>query len=83
MGKPNRLHTTRRPSDSRYETVNRIRWLNGATVAWTSRYAIEGNVTYQHDTRSSVTNLLAVNVNAHLLLGRPKFQHGQGVAEGH
>jgi hypothetical protein len=45
--------------DSRYETVNRIRWINGATASWTSRYSIEGNVTYQHDTRSSVTNLLA------------------------
>ena len=28
--------------DSRYETVNRIRWINGATVAWSPRYAIEG-----------------------------------------
>ena len=53
-------------SDSRYDTVNRIRWINGATIAWTSRYAIEGNVTYQHDTRSSVTNLLAVNVIVHV-----------------
>ena len=52
--------------DSRYETVNRIRWINGATVAWSPRYAVEGNVTYQHDTRSSVTTLLALNVIVHL-----------------
>ena len=52
--------------DSRYETVNRIRWINGATVAWSPRYAVEGNVTYQHDTRSSVTNLLALNVIVHV-----------------
>jgi hypothetical protein len=52
--------------DSRYETVNRTRWIGGATIAWTSRYAIEGNVTYQHDTHSSVTNLLALNVILHL-----------------
>ena len=52
--------------DSRYETVNRVRWINGATVAWTSHYAVEANVTYQHDTRSSVTNLVALNVIGHV-----------------
>ena len=52
--------------DSRFNTVNRFRVIEGASVAWSPRYAIEGNVTYQHDTRSSVTNLLALNVIAHV-----------------
>jgi hypothetical protein len=35
-------------------------------VGWSPRFAIETNWTYQHDTRSSVTNLNAVNVIFHL-----------------
>jgi hypothetical protein len=52
--------------DSRYHTVNRTRWIGGASVAWSTRFAIETNWTYQHDTRSSVTNLNAMNVIFHL-----------------
>jgi hypothetical protein len=52
--------------DSRYEVVNRVRLIGGATVAWSQRFALEGNVTYQHDTRSSVTNLYALNVILHV-----------------
>ena len=52
--------------DSRYDTVNRVRIIPGASVSWAPRYAIEGNVTYQHDTRSSVTNLVALNVILHV-----------------
>ncbi len=52
--------------DSRYEVVNRVRTIGGASVAWSSRFAIEGNVTYQHDTRSSVTKVCALNVILHL-----------------
>jgi hypothetical protein len=52
--------------DSRYDTVNRLRLIPGASVGWSRRYAIEGNVTYQHDTRSSVTTLLALNVILHV-----------------
>jgi hypothetical protein len=52
--------------DSRYNTVNRTRWIGGASVAWSPRFALEGNWTYQHDTRSSVTNLNALNVILHL-----------------
>ena len=52
--------------DTRYETVNRIRLIGGASVAWEPRFALEGNITYQHDSRSSVTNLLALNVILHL-----------------
>jgi hypothetical protein len=52
--------------DSRYNIVNRTRWIGGASVAWSPRFAIETNWTYQHDTRSSVTNLNALNVILHL-----------------
>jgi len=52
--------------DSRYEIVNRVRLIGGATVAWSPRFALEGDITYQHDTRSSVTNLYALNVILHV-----------------
>jgi hypothetical protein len=52
--------------DSRYETVNRIRLIGGATMAWSSRFALEGNITYQYDSRSSVTDLYALNVILHV-----------------
>jgi len=48
--------------DSRYDTVNRVRLIGGTSVAWSPRFALEGNITYQHDSRSSVTNLYALNV---------------------
>jgi hypothetical protein len=51
--------------DSRYNTINRIRLIGGSSISWSSRYALEGNFTYQHDTRSSVTNLYAINLIAH------------------
>jgi hypothetical protein len=52
--------------DSRYNTANRIRTMAGATVAWTTRIAIEGNWTYQHDTRSSVETTNAFNLILHV-----------------
>jgi len=52
--------------DSRYATVNRVRLIGGGTVAWSPHFAIEANITYQHDSRSSVTNLYALNVILHL-----------------
>jgi hypothetical protein len=52
--------------DSRYGIVNRVRLIGGVTGAWSQRYAVEGNITYQHDSRSSVTNLYALNVILHL-----------------
>jgi hypothetical protein len=54
--------------DSRYETVNRVRAIGGTTVSWSSWYMFEGNFTYQHDSRSSVTNLYAFNIIVHLFL---------------
>lgn len=52
--------------DSRYETVNRVRLIGGTSVVWSPRFALEGNWTYQHDTRSSVTTLHALNVILHV-----------------
>jgi hypothetical protein len=52
--------------DSRYATVNRVRLIGGGTVAWSPHFALEANITYQHDSRSSVTNLYALNVILHL-----------------
>jgi hypothetical protein len=52
--------------DSRYGIVNRVRLIGGTSVAWSPRFALEGNLTYQYDSRSSVTNLYALNVILHL-----------------
>jgi hypothetical protein len=52
--------------DSRYGIVNRVRLIGGVTGSWSPRYALEGNITYQYDSRSSVTNLYALNVILHL-----------------
>ena len=52
--------------DSRYATVNRIRLIGGTSASWSPHWALEGNWTYQHDTRSSVTNLNALNLILHV-----------------
>jgi hypothetical protein len=52
--------------DSRYEIVNRVRLIGGASVALSPRFALEGDITYQNDTRSSVTELYALNVILHV-----------------
>jgi hypothetical protein len=52
--------------DSRYSTVNRVRLIGGTSMGWSSYYALEVNITYQYDSRSSVTNLYALNVILHL-----------------
>lgn len=52
--------------DSCYETVNRVRLIPGASVSWTERLAVEGNVTYQYDSRSSTTHVVALNVILHV-----------------
>jgi hypothetical protein len=52
--------------DSRYETVNRVRLIGGTSASWSPHWALEGNWTYQHDTRSSVTNLNALNLILHV-----------------
>ena len=52
--------------DSRYGVVNRVRLIGGGSLAWSPHYALEGNITYQHDSRLSVTNLYALNAIVHL-----------------
>jgi len=52
--------------DSRYDTVNRIRLIGGASVGWSPVFALEANITYQHDSRASIPNLYALNLILHL-----------------
>lgn len=52
--------------DSRYSTVNRIRLIGGATVGSGQLLALEGNFTYQYDSKSSVENVYAMNIILHL-----------------
>jgi len=52
--------------DSRYSVVNRLRAVGGATVSLSRYFGLEGNLTYQHDSRSSVTNVWALSVILHL-----------------
>jgi hypothetical protein len=52
--------------DSRYETVNRVRAIAGTSVAWSPRAALEGNLTYQYDSKSSTKEVLALNVILHV-----------------
>lgn len=56
--------------DSRYDTVNRFRLIGGTSLAWTPRVALEANLTYQHDSRSSVTELYALNLILHAYFDR-------------
>lgn len=52
--------------DSRYETINRVRYIGGTTASWHPLFALEGNLTYQHDTRSSYEHLYAINLILHV-----------------
>jgi hypothetical protein len=46
--------------------VNRIRLIGGASAVWSPRFSLEGNITYQHDSKQSNPNLYALNVILHL-----------------
>jgi hypothetical protein len=50
----------------RYRLQVEKEWTAGTSVAWSPRFAIEGNWTYQHDTRSSVETTNAFNLILHL-----------------
>lgn len=52
--------------DSRNNGINRLKVVGGATLSWKSRFAFEGNVTYQYFSDASVTNVLALNAILHL-----------------
>lgn len=51
--------------DSRYSSVTRSRWIAGTSLSWSPRFMLEGNLTYQHDSQSSVTDLYALNLILH------------------
>ena len=59
--------------DSRYNTLNRFRGIAGTSVSWSKRFALEGNFTYQYDSKSSVTNLYAANLILHLYFQSKKL----------
>jgi hypothetical protein len=52
--------------DSRYDTFNRLRLVAGSTVSWEPSFMLEGNFTYQYDSKSSINNVYALNVILHL-----------------
>lgn len=52
--------------DSRHDKVSRVRLIGGASVALWKRYAIEGNVTLQHDSVASPERLNALNLILHV-----------------
>ena len=52
--------------DSRFEIFNRFRAISGTSVSWSNRFLLEGNVTYQYDSRSSITHLYALNLILHI-----------------
>jgi hypothetical protein len=54
--------------DSRYETFNRYRLIAGTSVAWSRWTALETNVTYQFDSKSSTAEIFAANVILHLFI---------------
>ena len=64
--------------DSRYDLFNRVRVIGGTTVSWKSRFAVEGNITYQYDSKSSVTNVLAFNAILHLYFETAKVRESAG-----
>lgn len=64
--------------DSRYDLFNRVRVIGGATVSWKTRFAFEGNITYQYDSKLSSTNTLAFNAILHLFFETTKVRENAG-----
>lgn len=60
--------------DSRYNTINRVRAIGGTTVTWKQRFALEGNITYQYDSKPNPKNLLAFNAILHLYFESKKVK---------
>jgi len=52
--------------DLRYEEFNRFRAIAGATYSWNTGYALEGNLTYQYDTKYYATHVYAINIILHI-----------------
>jgi hypothetical protein len=64
--------------DSRYDSFNRVRIIGGTTVSWRSRYSLEGNITYQYDSKLSSTNTVAFNTIFHLYFETAKVREAAG-----
>jgi hypothetical protein len=64
--------------DSRYDLFNRVRIIGGTTVSWKTRFSFEGNITYQYDSKSSSTNVLAFNAILHLFFETAKVREAAG-----
>lgn len=64
--------------DSRYDLFNRVRVIGGTTVLWKTRFALEGNMTYQSDSKSSTTNVWAFNAILHLYFETAKVRENVG-----
>jgi hypothetical protein len=54
--------------DSRYKKFNRIRVVAGSTFARAGWFALEGNITYQYDSKYYAENLYALNLILHFYL---------------
>ncbi len=58
--------------DSRFLKITKIRAIGGVTTSWSSKYALEGNITYQYDENYNTQNLYALNVILHIFLEKSK-----------
>ncbi len=58
--------------DSRYSKVVKTRVIGGTTFSSGSRFAIEGNLTYQYDETYTTENLYAVNIIMHFFFEKSK-----------
>lgn len=63
--------------DSRYKTINRVKAIGGTTVTWKQRFALEGNITYQYDSKPNPKNLLAFNAILHLYFETNKVKESE------
>ena len=64
--------------DSRYDLFNRVRIIGGTTVSWKTRFSLEGNITYQYDSKMSTNNTLAFNAILHLYFETAKVRENAG-----
>jgi len=64
--------------DSRFKKINRTRIVAGSAVSWKPRFALEGDMTYQHDLKSETPNLLALNIILHLYFESAKVREKAG-----
>lgn len=67
--------------DSRYEKINRIRLIGGATIARGHIFAFESNVTYQYDAESTIENIYALNIIMHVFFERRSKSKDQEIVD--